>query len=207
MNIIEFLNNLKNLSDKQRNTWIDILCNCIGGDTNIYDVMNRNKISRSTLFRLISMQGQGFLVKGKLCKISIKKNNIVLEDYIVVKESKPKTEPKPKSEKVIDEVEQIISYLNYATGKSFSHKTKSSVSFINARIKEGYKVDDFKKVIDIKCLKWINTEFEGYLRPQTLFSNKMEGYLNETVIVKKDKVDKANDTISKAKQFNWESSN
>ena len=45
---------------------------------------------------------------------------------------------------------------------------------------------------------------EDYLRPQTLFSNKFEGYINETLNNKKDTVDKANETISKAKQFNWE---
>jgi uncharacterized phage protein (TIGR02220 family) len=207
MNIIEFLNNLKHLSEKQKNAWIDILCNCMGGNTTIYDLMSRNKISRSTLFRLISMQGHGFLVDGKLSKISIKKNIITIDNCTIKKDTKTKREPKPKSAKVIDDVEQIISYLNYKTGKSFSHKSKSSVSFINARIKEGYKIEDFKRVVDVKCIKWKNSEFEDYLRPQTLFSNKMDGYLNETVIVKKDKVDKANDTISKAKQFDWESSN
>ena len=39
-------------------------------------------------------------------------------------------------------------------------------------------VDDFKTVIDKKCDEWIGTEWEKYLRPETLFGTKFEGYLN-----------------------------
>ena len=35
-------------------------------------------------------------------------------------------------------------------------------------------------MIDKKCKEWLKTEFEKYLRPETLFSNKFEGYLNQT---------------------------
>ena len=99
---------------------------------------------------------------------------------------------------------EIISYLNNKSGKRFSYKNQQTKKYINARIKEGYILDDFKKVIDIKCLKWLNSSMEDYLRPQTLFSNKFEGYINETLKTKKDTVDKANETINKAKQFDWD---
>ena len=45
---------------------------------------------------------------------------------------------------------EIINYLNTATGKNFNHNSQTSQKHIKARIKEGFKVDDFKKVIDIK---------------------------------------------------------
>ena len=40
--------------------------------------------------------------------------------------------------------------------------------------------DDFKKVIDVKSLEWNkDPKMCKYLRPETLFGNKFEGYLNE----------------------------
>lgn len=44
---------------------------------------------------------------------------------------------------------------------------------------EGFNVDDFKAVIDKKCADWLKTDMEKYLRPETLFGTKFEGYLNE----------------------------
>lgn len=79
----------------------------------------------------------------------------------------------------------IIEYLNSKTGKDFKSKTKQTQSLINARSKEGFTVDDFKKVIDIKTEQWLNKlDREGkplgtYLRPATLFGTKFEGYFNE----------------------------
>ncbi len=77
-------------------------------------------------------------------------------------------------------VEEVISYLNKKTGKSFSPKTKDTVIRINARIKEGRTVDDFQRVVDIKCDKWLSDpKMIDFLRPETLFGSKFEAYLNE----------------------------
>ncbi len=73
----------------------------------------------------------------------------------------------------------IVEYLNQKCNKNFKPTTKKTQSLINARIKEGFSLDDFKKVIDIKCSQWLGTEMEKYLRPETLFGTKFEGYLNE----------------------------
>lgn len=205
MEILVFLNQLNKLNPKHRLVWIDIITNCLSGKLSLDSILGKHGISKSTFFRLLSMQKDGFLYEQKKCKIKIKRNQILLDVLSENAKLKKEAKTKQKETKIVSEVEQVISYLNSASGKSFSYKSKNSYSFINARLKEGYKIEDFKRVIDIKCHKWINTEFEAYLRPQTLFSNKMDGYLNESVIIKKDKVDKANDTISKAKQFDWNS--
>lgn len=76
-------------------------------------------------------------------------------------------------------IKEIIDYLNKKTNSKYSYTGKEQVRHINARLSEGYKVDDFKKVIDIKCKKWQGTEMEQYLRPSTLFGTKFENYLNE----------------------------
>ena len=73
----------------------------------------------------------------------------------------------------------VINYLNEKASSSYKASTKSTQGFINARLKEGYTIEDFKKVIDNKTNEWINTDFEKYLRPSTLFGSKFENYLNE----------------------------
>ena len=42
-------------------------------------------------------------------------------------------------------------------------------------------------MIDKKCAEWIGTDFEKFLRPETLFGPKFENYLNAKVNEKKKK--------------------
>ena len=74
---------------------------------------------------------------------------------------------------------EVISYLNLKAKKNFKVNTTSHQKFIKARLKEGYVLEDFKKVVDIMVAKWKGTEYEQYLQPQTLFGNKMDNYLNQ----------------------------
>ena len=75
----------------------------------------------------------------------------------------------------------VIDYLNKKANTNYRPTTKNTQSFINARVKEGYVVEDFKKVIDSKSREWLGTDFEKYLRPATLFGTKFESYLNQDV--------------------------
>ena len=75
---------------------------------------------------------------------------------------------------------QVVDYLNEKSGKHY-HVTKDVTSLMNARMSEGATLDDFKTVIDKKTDEWMDTPFEQYLRPKTLFSNKFDGYLNQPV--------------------------
>lgn len=78
--------------------------------------------------------------------------------------------------------QEIIEHINQKTSKSFSHKSKPTRSLIRARWSEGYRLDDFKTVIDNKCAKWsINPKMIDFLRPETLFGTKFESYLNDVV--------------------------
>lgn len=76
---------------------------------------------------------------------------------------------------------EVISYLNSKAKKNFKVDTASHQKFIKARLKEGYVLEDFKKVVDIMVAKWKGTEYEQYLQPQTLFGNKMDNYLNQPI--------------------------
>lgn len=78
--------------------------------------------------------------------------------------------------------EDIVSYLNEKVGKSFKHKTAKTRSLIKARFKDGFTIDDFNRVIDIKAAQWLNdSHMSQYLRPETLFGTKFESYLNEKI--------------------------
>ena len=98
-----------------------------------------------------------------------------LENLQGNKTEKSKTE---KSNNKLSICQEVISYLNLKANKNFKLNTASHQKFIKARIKEGYTIDDFKKVIDVMSAKWLGTDFEQYLQPQTLFGNKMDNYLN-----------------------------
>ena len=82
---------------------------------------------------------------------------------------------------------EIISCLNEKTKKHYKANTPKTVRLIRARFKEGFTVEDFKAVIEKKCDDWLgNEKMERYLRPETLFGTKSEGYLNETPNNEKD---------------------
>jgi uncharacterized phage protein (TIGR02220 family) len=79
---------------------------------------------------------------------------------------------------IADKYRYIVEYLNKKAGTKYKPTREKTREHINARLAEGHTVEDFYKVIDNKCLEWIGTEFEKYLRPDTLFGTKFEGYLN-----------------------------
>ena len=84
-----------------------------------------------------------------------------------------------KNNSIIDNsIKEIINCLNSATSSNYRYQTKATQRLINARLNEGFTVDDFKAVIDKKAKEWKGTEMAQYLRPETLFGTKFESYLN-----------------------------
>lgn len=73
----------------------------------------------------------------------------------------------------------IINYLNKKANTRYRVNNKKTKTLIKARLNEGFTEDDFIKVINNKVKEWINTDMEKYLRPETLFGTKFEGYLNQ----------------------------
>lgn len=78
---------------------------------------------------------------------------------------------------------EIIDYLNKKTGRRFPATAKRNREPIHARWREGYRLEDFKRVIDNKYFSWANDpKMSAYLRPTTLFGPKFSDYLNENNI-------------------------
>ena len=78
-------------------------------------------------------------------------------------------------------VKTIVDYLNEKAGTKYKFSTRKTQQHINARLNEGYTLQDFQTVIDKKCTEWMNTDMEKFLRPETLFGTKFESYLNQRI--------------------------
>ena len=102
--------------------------------------------------------------------------NRIEEDSIV--ENRDILSGKPDC--LASKVKEIVEYLNSVLGTSYRVSSKKNTSLINARLRDGFTVDDFKTVIDKKAAAWRDDpNMAKYLRPETLFGTKFEGYLNE----------------------------
>jgi len=76
--------------------------------------------------------------------------------------------------------EQVATALNEATGKQYRSNGGELVKGVSARLKEGFRLDDFIRVIQHKSAQWgADAKMTRYLRPETLFGSKFESYLNE----------------------------
>ena len=87
-----------------------------------------------------------------------------------------------KDNSIKDKVKYIVEHLNEKAGKQFRPTSKETQSHIQARMNDGFKVEDFITVIDKMCAKWKgDAKMNDYLRPSTLFGTKFESYLNTSV--------------------------
>lgn len=121
----------------------------------------------------------GYLVVGSPVnpeKEECEKNNAVIELAIKALREQEKLKRKYVTREQINE---IIAYMNDVCGTSYRPSNKVTEKNINARFGEKYTVEDFKKVIDKKAAEWLGTDMEKFLRPETLFCSKFEGYLNQ----------------------------
>ena len=93
---------------------------------------------------------------------------------------KPNSNPRVENENVNEDViKDVITYLNEVLSTKYKHNADYIKKHINARISEGYTLEDFKTVIDKKYRSWSGTEMAKFLRPETLFGTKFASYLNE----------------------------
>ncbi|MCT4381584.1 conserved phage C-terminal domain-containing protein [Leuconostoc pseudomesenteroides] len=75
---------------------------------------------------------------------------------------------------------EIVDYLNKKTGSKYRSSGSKTKTLIKARVHDGFELKDFKQVIDIKTEQWLSDQkMNKFLRPETLFGTKFEGYLNE----------------------------
>lgn len=89
------------------------------------------------------------------------------------------TKESSTNESITDSIRDIVEYLNLKLGTAYKASSQATQKHIKARLSEGFTIQDFRTVIDNKCADWMNDpKMEKYLRPETLFGTKFEGYLN-----------------------------
>ncbi|MCR1878957.1 conserved phage C-terminal domain-containing protein [Limosilactobacillus reuteri] len=98
-----------------------------------------------------------------------------------------KGQAQPAQSPIAAQRREVIQYLNQKTGKHFKPDADGNKRIIEPRLKEGYTVDEMKKIIDNMYSLWHGVTFrngelgDNYLKPETLFrSSKIDGYLNAT---------------------------
>jgi uncharacterized phage protein (TIGR02220 family) len=134
-----------------------------------FEIISRRMVREATLSEIRSLAGS----EGGRGKKAKRKQN------------ESKTKAKGQQNTDID-IEYIVKLLNEKSGKNFDFKNTKTASLILSRKKEGFNKEDFEKVIIHKCNEWLSDDkMNEYLRPQTLFSYKFEGYLQS---VPKNKV-------------------
>lgn len=114
-------------------------------------------------------------------------------------------------------VREIVEYLNQQAGTHYKAGAKLTRKKINARLREGYTVEDCKRVVDQKVKDWANdSTMARYIRPETLFGTKFESYLQQENVqpaqqprlIRRHKYDESNvnsDTrMTKDEQAIWE---
>ena len=118
-------------------------------------------------------------------RVNSKSNNLYLDN--ILSGNPDYTFPTWLEETAIKDLEKTkhkelwipIAYLNQVANKRYKFVDKTK-RLLLARFKEGYTLEDFKQVIDIKTAEWKDSpEFSKYLRPETLFGTKFDGYLNQ----------------------------
>lgn len=149
-------------------------------DEGILKTGNYNAVKYDrTLWYAITEKGKSILQNGEM-KITEKSNGNSTE---VTPIPDINTDYKNKDYKT-DNIYIVVQYLNEKAKTNYKATTAKTKTCIKARLAEGFTVEDFKSVIDKKCKEWIGTDWEKYLRPETLFGTKFESYLNAKVIKK-----------------------
>lgn len=155
------------MSERQINTAFQKLI-----DDGLVITGNFNKLAYDrTLWYALTQKGKCILHFDIMDNVNMSNGNVQNVEPIPNINTKGSTDIKP--------YKMIIAYLNDKAQTAYKSKSKTTQQHINARLAEGFTVDDFKSVIDKKCAEWLNDpKMQQYLRPSTLFGAKFEQYLN-----------------------------
>ena len=164
----------------------------------ITDFNEQNKIRpdrhKPSIHRDLAIQQLGLVVDGSRLvepgKVVLELNNECQTSDGQVADICPHSIGKDSiGEDSIDNIpyKEIIDYLNSKTGKNYRSNIQKNKALIKARWSEGYRLEEFKQVIDNMVKDWSGTKYAKYLRPETLFGTKFDGYLNQGNVVKREK--------------------
>ncbi|OPY01450.1 MAG: hypothetical protein A4E60_01687 [Syntrophorhabdus sp. PtaB.Bin047] len=111
-------------------------------------------------------------------------SSLVLDEWIVQKRQELRARNQQVENEGTDIIPftEIVTYLNQKAGSSYKPTDAATMRMIEARWMEGYRLEDFQKVVDNMTAKWgLDPKMMEFLRPATLFSDKFGNYLGAVV--------------------------
>ena len=150
----------------------------------VYEIIARNNIPKPTLKRILDYGSQ---YNGGNLNFIWRNNALIFSRVMNMVEKKKELKVNKKETlkaEIITAEEDVIVFLNDNCGTKYKVSTKATQNLIKSKLKEGFTVKEIKEVITTKKNEWLGTEMEKYLRPQTLFGNKFESYLNQSTKIK-----------------------
>jgi uncharacterized phage protein (TIGR02220 family) len=212
MEIIEFINDLRKMGSQYYNIWLPIIVQFHKVESVTISLKAPLDVPKTSYHRIINYGLSVFPKYVKLYVLTKNHSTLVLtknehyyQEFTNKNEQLKETIETPKEQVAIvaepivekqkvarkksqetsypNEVyEEIISFLNEATGKNYKNNSVINRKFITQRLNDGFTLEDFKQVISVKSMNWLGGKMEAFLRPETLFSNKFESYLNENAV-------------------------
>jgi uncharacterized phage protein (TIGR02220 family) len=211
MEIIQFINDLRNMGVQYYNIWIPIILRFDKEEEVFIRLNSPLNVPKTNYHRIINYgvsvfpkYVQAYVLKKNHSGLIFSKKQTNYQDFnnqiekpektiqiiqeqvvevleVVVEKPKPTRKKAQESSYPNEVYETIIDYLNQQTGKNYKNNSVINRKFITSRLNDGFTVDDFKRVIEVKSINWLGGKMEQFLRPETLFSNKFEAYLNENI--------------------------
>jgi uncharacterized phage protein (TIGR02220 family) len=215
MDFLLFIKDLRLKNKVYSEVWLNIFLQYNDEDIKTINIYTPVGINPRTFYRIIDYGIKSFNEKMQNYNLEKQRGKIIVTK--VIEKTKPKAINKKNSPKIHPKIievttlktyeeniySEIVNYLNATAGKNFKPNLRLAQTKIDERLKEGYLLEDFKKVIDIKCKKWLGTKWADYLTPTTLFGDKFGIYLNENINSNKTKTEKTYDTIIKSTELGW----
>jgi len=195
---------LKLCSYATKGVWIDMLCYMHLSDPYGFLVAKNKILDEDDIRKLFDKQNGEFdLAWEELNRYGIIKqieeNGAYYSKRLVADYNKREEAKKDNiyiNIKQTDSAKEIVTYLNEKTGKKYDSTLYRTVNNIAFWINKGYTILDFKKVIDIKYNEWHKDEkYAAFVRPETLFGDKFESYLNQSIERIKSKEEEVFDKI------------
>ena len=103
--------------------------------------------------------------------------SVNVSDSVCVNNIKNKASPTDEMITILEDLSKRVK-----SKKGFSPSAKVNQNLIKARMSEGFTVENFITVNEKKVKQWLHDPaMSKYLRPETLYGKKFDGYLNEVV--------------------------
>lgn len=168
-----------------KGAWIDLLCYMHQGDQYGYLVINGKSLTRDDIRKILKVSSEANFdrIWGELIGYGIIKQDRggAFFSQRLVKEYKRSNinESDLKNLPFYPVYKEIMSHFSKVTSKSVFDDPRA-FSLMEEWFNKGYKVEDFKSVIDCKNKEWKgDARMENFIRPTTLFGQKFLTYINE----------------------------